>query len=32
MLDKVKPDIENIKGLNLGAVTHTTVQVARLLL
>jgi hypothetical protein len=29
---KVKPDIESIKGLNLAAVRHTTVQVTRLLL
>jgi hypothetical protein len=31
ILDKVKPDIENIRGLNLAAVRHTTVQVTRLL-
>jgi hypothetical protein len=29
-LDKVKPDIENIRGLNLAAVKHRTVQVTRL--
>jgi hypothetical protein len=31
-LDKAKPNIlvENIKGLNLAAVRHTTVQVTRL--
>jgi hypothetical protein len=32
MLDKTKPDIENIRGLNLAAVKHKTVQVTRLLL
>jgi hypothetical protein len=31
-LDKAKPDTENIRGLNLAAVRHTTVQVTRLLL
>jgi hypothetical protein len=31
-LDKAKPDIENIRDLNLAAVRHTTVQVTRLLL
>jgi hypothetical protein len=31
-LDKAKPDMENIRGLNLAAVKHTTVQVTRLLL
>jgi hypothetical protein len=30
LLDKAKPDIENIKGLNLAAVRHTTVLVTRL--
>jgi hypothetical protein len=29
-LDKAKPDIESIRGLNLAAVKHTTVQVTRL--
>jgi hypothetical protein len=29
-LDKVKPSTESIRGLNLAAVKHTTVQVARL--
>jgi hypothetical protein len=29
-LDKVKPDAENIRGLNLAAVKHTTVEVTRL--
>jgi hypothetical protein len=29
ILDKVKLDIENIRGLNLAAVKHTTVQVTR---
>jgi hypothetical protein len=28
-LDKAKPDIENIRGLNLDAVTCTTVKVSR---
>jgi hypothetical protein len=32
ILDKAKPDIENIRGLNLATVRHTTVQVTRLLL
>jgi hypothetical protein len=27
--DKVKPDIESIRGLNLAAVTCTTVQVSK---
>jgi hypothetical protein len=27
ILDKAKPDIESIRGLNLAAVKHTTVQV-----
>jgi hypothetical protein len=31
-LDKVILDIENIRGLNVAAVSHTTVQVTRLLL
>jgi hypothetical protein len=31
-LDKAKRDIENIRGLNLAAVRHTTVQETRLLL
>jgi hypothetical protein len=31
-LDKANPDTENIRGLNLAAVKHTTVQVTRLLL
>jgi hypothetical protein len=31
-LDKVHPDTGNIRDLNLTAVTHTTVQVTRLLL
>jgi hypothetical protein len=30
ILDKAKPDIENIRGLNLVAVIHATVQVTRL--
>jgi hypothetical protein len=30
ILDKAKPDIESIKGLNLAAVKNTTVQVNRL--
>jgi hypothetical protein len=30
ILVKAKPDIENIRGLNLAAVRHTTVQVTRL--
>jgi hypothetical protein len=30
ILDKAKPDIGSIKGLNLAAVMHTTVQVTRL--
>jgi hypothetical protein len=30
MLDKAKPDIESIRGLNLAAVKHTAVQVSRL--
>jgi hypothetical protein len=29
-LDKAKPDIENIRGLNLAAVMCMTVQVSRL--
>jgi hypothetical protein len=29
-LDKVNPDTENIRGFNLAAVKHTTVQVSRL--
>jgi hypothetical protein len=28
-LDKAKPDIESIRGLNLAAVTCTTVQVSK---
>jgi hypothetical protein len=32
ILDKAKCDVENIRGLNLAAVRHTTVQVIRLLL
>jgi hypothetical protein len=32
ILEKAKPDIENIKALNLAAVRHKTVQVTRLLL
>jgi hypothetical protein len=28
--DKAKPDIENIRGLNLGVVKFTTVQVTKL--
>jgi hypothetical protein len=32
LLDKAKPDIENIRGLNLAVIRHTTVQVTRLLL
>jgi hypothetical protein len=32
ILDKAKPDIENIRGLNLVAVEHTTIHVTRLLL
>jgi hypothetical protein len=31
-LDKANPDTGNIKGLNLAAVKHTTIQVTRLLL
>jgi hypothetical protein len=31
-LDKEKPDTENIRGLNLAAVKHTTVQVIRMTL
>jgi hypothetical protein len=31
-LDKARPDVENIRGLNLAAVRHMTVQVTRLLL
>jgi hypothetical protein len=31
-LDKANPDTGNIRGLNLAAVKHTTVQVNRLLL
>jgi hypothetical protein len=30
ILDKAKPDIKSIRGLNLKAVKHTTVQVTRL--
>jgi hypothetical protein len=30
ILGKVKPDTENMKGLNLAVVTHTTVQVTEL--
>jgi hypothetical protein len=30
ILDKAKPDVESIRGLNLAAVKHTTVQVTRL--
>jgi hypothetical protein len=30
ILDKAKPDIGSIRGLNLAAVKHTTVQVTRL--
>jgi hypothetical protein len=30
ILDKANPDIESIRGLNLAAVKHTTVQVTRL--
>jgi hypothetical protein len=30
ILDKANPDIENIRGLNLAAVKHTTIQVTRL--
>jgi hypothetical protein len=30
IFDKVKPGIESIRGLNLPAVKHTTVQVTRL--
>jgi hypothetical protein len=30
ILARAKPDIENIRGLNLAAVKHTTVQVTRL--
>jgi hypothetical protein len=29
-LEKAKPDTENISGLNLEAIKHTTVQVTRL--
>jgi hypothetical protein len=29
ILDKAKPDIENIRDLNLAAVKHTTVEVTR---
>jgi hypothetical protein len=31
-LDKANPDKWNIRGLNMAAVKHTTVQVTRLLL
>jgi hypothetical protein len=31
-LDKAKPERGNIRGLNLAAVKHTTLQVTRLLL
>jgi hypothetical protein len=31
ILDREKPDTENIRGLNLAAVRRTTVQVTRLL-
>jgi hypothetical protein len=31
-LDKTNPDTGNIRGLNVAAVKHTTVQVTRLLL
>jgi hypothetical protein len=31
-LDKAKTDIESIRGLNLGTVKHTTVQVTRMAL
>jgi hypothetical protein len=31
-MDKANPDKGNIRGINLAAVNHTTVQVARLLL
>jgi hypothetical protein len=31
-LDKANPDTESIRGLNMAAVKHTTVQVTRLLL
>jgi hypothetical protein len=30
ILDKAKPDVENIRGLNLAAVRYTTVHVTRL--
>jgi hypothetical protein len=30
ILDKAKPNIENIRGLNLAALRHTTVEVTRL--
>jgi hypothetical protein len=30
ILDKANPDIESIRGLNVAAVKHTTVQVTRL--
>jgi hypothetical protein len=30
ILDKANPDIESIRGLNLAAIKHTTVQVTRL--
>jgi hypothetical protein len=30
ILEKAKPEIESTRGLNLAAVRHTTVQVARL--
>jgi hypothetical protein len=30
VLDKVKPDIENIRGLNLAVVKPTTVQVSKM--
>jgi hypothetical protein len=32
ILGKVKPDTENVRGLNLAAVKHTTLQASRLLL
>jgi hypothetical protein len=30
ILDKAKPDMESISGLNLAAIMHTTVQVTKL--
>jgi hypothetical protein len=32
ILDKAKPDVENIRGLNLVVVSHATIRVTRLVL